>query len=99
VSGEPFRIHEKLHLSDLDQYPDIVIGHAGGDTALEIKPSGSINDLLVDAQKLKGYLREKRVRITFGVLVYRSPKAVPDELKRAMNSTNLHIVRVNTRRR
>jgi len=99
VSREPFTIHEKLHLSDVDQFPDVMIRHGRGNTAIEIKPDGSVNALLADANKLRGYLRVKKTRVTFGVLVYRSPYAIPEVLARTMRGDQLHIVRVHTPRR
>ncbi|MDB4963435.1 MAG: hypothetical protein JWP01_3434 [Myxococcales bacterium] len=95
ISREPFYIEERQHLSDLDQFPDVMIQHARGNTAFEIKRAGNLNALLKDAEKLKGYLRVKKIKVTFGVLIYSSPFAVPDELARAMRDDRLHVVRVH----
>lgn len=99
LSRDPFRLEEKFYLAETGQYPDIAIIHARGHVLFEIKPKGALDDLLVDASKLRGYLRNKKMNVTFGVLIYRSPREVPVELSRAMRGDNLHLVRVRSLRR
>lgn len=99
ISHEPFHLEEKQHLADLDQFPDVMIRHARGDTAIEIKPNGGLRDLIEDANKLKGYLRARKIRVTFGVLIYRSPYDIPDELRRSMRGDSLHLVCVRPAKR
>lgn len=99
VSSDSFRIQEKWQLPGTNQFPDVVIRHANGNAAIEIKADGQIDKLLADAVKLRGYLQARKADVTLGILVYRSPRPIPEELTRAMSHQRLRLVRASHQRR
>jgi hypothetical protein len=71
-----------------------LIKHAKERVAIEIKPTGALEPLKADAAKLRSYLRRKDTGITFGVLLFRSRRPIPNVLYDAMKQDRLAIVRV-----
>src|SRR5262249_48169180 len=82
ISSDSFRIQEKWQLPGTNQFPDVVIRHANGNAAIEIKADGQLDKLMADAVKLRGYLQARKADVTLGILIYRSPRPVPEELAR-----------------
>jgi len=96
IEGASFAVDENATLATLNKRPDVLITHLRDDRhiAFEIKPNGTLEGLLEDAEKLRLYVDRVRTRVGFGVLVYRSPKETPHQLVRAMKRHNLHLIRV-----
>lgn len=78
-----FVVSDNEHMSSQRKFSDVLVTHATGRIAVEVKKKDTLQPLLDDVSKLKSYLRGQRSDVLIGVLVFPMSRELASELVRA----------------
>lgn len=76
-----YRVSDNRHMPLDGKFSDVLIEHASGHVALEVKKNDQLQPLLADVRKLKSYMRGAGL-VKLGVLVFPTDRELPTELLR-----------------